>query len=348
VAEFAIFTGSARAFETADIVARVTGTLESVDFVASSKVKAGDLLFTIEDDRYVAARDVGQANVQSAKADLLRSETELKRVEKASKSKAVSEMDVDRARADRDMSIASLASARAMLADAELDLSYTKVRSPIDGIASRNLVDVGNLVGPGAVTSLTRINKITPIFVYFNAPESVVLNYLAESKKAVKNRGDKPRKRATIYAALANDVGFPHPGYMDYIDNEVDRNTGTIESRALLENKEEDIFPGLFVRLKASGKQIPNAILIPETAVGTDLGGKYVLTVGEGDIVEQNYVTLGAAQGDGTIHVKTGLEGQELVIVGGLMIARAGMPVQPLTAEQFEAMKKQSQQAAKD
>ncbi len=348
VSEYTVFTGSARAFETADIVARVTGTLETVEFAASSKVEAGDLLFTIEDERYVAARDVAQANVQSAKADLLRSETELKRVEQASKSKAVSEMDVDRARADRDMSIASLASARAMLADAELDLSYTKVRSPIDGYASRNMVDVGNLVGPGAVTSLTRINKITPIYVYFHAPESVVLNYLAASKRLVKNKTDQPRERARVFAALANDEGFPHPGYMDFIDNEVDRNTGTIELRALMENKEGDIFPGLFVRLKASGKQIPNAILIPETAVGTDLGGKYVLTVGEGNIVEQKYITLGAAQGDGEVHVKTGLEGQETVIVGGLMIARPGMPVQPLTAEQFEAMKKQSQQAAKD
>ena len=147
--------------------------------------------------------------------------------------------------------------------------------------------------------------------------------------------------------ALANDEGFPHTGYIDFIDNEVDRNTGTIEMRARLENADHELFPGLFVRIKVTGRTIPNAVLIPETAVGSDLGGKYVLTVGEGNIVEQKYVTLGLAQDDGNIYVKSGLDGQETVIVGGLMIARPGMPVQPLTAEEFETMKKQSQQAAK-
>jgi len=345
VAKFAVFTGSSRAFESADIVARVAGTLESVEFEASSPVKAGDLLFTIEDDRYIAARDVAQANVQSAEADLLRSETELHRVEKASKSKAVSEMDVDRARADRDMAIAAVASAKARLADAELDLSYTRVRSPIDGFASRNLVDVGNLVGQGQATSLTRVNRVAPIFVYFHVPESVVLNYLSDRRAERAKAGRDSEKRVDV--ALANEEGFPHEGFIDFIDNEVDPNTGTIELRARLDNLDGNIFPGLFVRIKVTGVTLKEAILIPETAVGSDLGGKYVLVVGEGNIVEQKYVKLGASQGDGTIHVESGLEGRESVIVGGLMIARPGMPVTPLTAEQFEAMKKQSQQGAK-
>ncbi len=346
VDEFAIFTGSCRAFESANIVARVSGTLESVEFEASSPVKAGDLLFTIEDERYIAARDVAQANVKSAEADLLRSETELRRVEKASKSRAVSEMDVDRARADRDMAIASVASAKAYLNDAELDLSYTRVHAPIGGFVSRNLVDVGNLVGQGEATLLTRINKIKPIFVYFHAPESVVLHFLS-IRREQEAKGDANALKV-VHAALATDEGFPHEGYIDFVDNEVDPNTGTIELRARLENPDQLIFPGLFVRVKVSGVTIPDAVLIPETALGTDLGGKYVLTVGEGNIVEQKYVTLGAAQGDGSIHIKSGLEGDELVIVGGLMIARPGMPVEPLTAEQFAAMKKQSQQAAKN
>ncbi len=345
VSEFTVFTGSSQAFETADIVARVAGTLESVEFEASRPVTTGQLLFTIEDERYTAARDVAQAQVQSAEADLLRSETELTRVEKASKSRAVSEMDVDRARAERDMAIASVASAQANLKDAELNLSYTQVRSPIDGFASRNYVDVGNLVGQSGATSLTRINRVSPLYVYFHAPESVVLNFLDSRREEMKKEGRESAKE--VYVALANDEGFPHTGYIDFIDNEVDRNTGTIEMRARLENADHELFPGLFVRIKVTGRTIPNAVLIPETAVGSDLGGKYVLTVGEGNIVEQKYVTLGLAQDDGNIYVKSGLDGQETVIVGGLMIARPGMPVQPLTAEEFETMKKQSQQAAK-
>ncbi len=344
VDEFTIFTGSSRAYETADVVARVAGYLESVEFEASTPVKAGDLLFTIEDERYVAARDVAKAALESAKADLLRAETELRRVEKASQSKAVSEMDVDRSKADRDMSVAALASARARLSDAELDLSYTKVVSPIDGFVSRNLVDRGNLVGADGNTKLTRVNKVSPIYVYFHAPESTVLKHLADSRDAM-NEGSE---RATVvHVALANEDGFPHEGIIDFIDNQVDANTGTIELRARLENKDLSLFPGLFVRIKVTSAEIMDAVLIPETAVGSDLGGKYVLVVGEDNIVEQIYVKLGAAQGDGTVHIKSGLEGQETVIVNGLMFARPGLPVQPLTAEQFEAMKKKSQQAAK-
>ncbi len=344
VAEFTIFTGSSRAFETTDVVARVTGYLESVEFKASSMVQAGDLLFTIEDERYIAARDVAQAAVESAEADLLRAETELLRVEKASKSKAVSEMDVDRAKADRDMAVAAVASSKARLKDAELDLSYTRVVSPIDGYVSRNLVDRGNLVGAGGNTQLTRVNRITPIYVYFHAPESIVLEYLAVKREAAIKGKKGPN---AVRVALANEEGFPHEGVIDFIDNQVDPNTGTIELRARLENADMSIFPGLFVRIKATGKDIPNAVQVPEIAVGSDLGGKYVLVVGENNIVEQKYVKLGAAQGDGNVHIKSGLEGQETIIVNGLMFARPGLPVQPLTAEQFEAMKKQSQQAAK-
>jgi RND family efflux transporter MFP subunit len=343
VENYAVFTGSSRAFETSDIVARVAGVLETVDFEASSPVQTGDLLFTIEDERYLAARDVAQANVKSAEADLLRSETELRRVEKASESRAVSEMDVDRSRADRDMAIAAVASAKAHLADAELNLSYTRVKAPIDGFVSRNLVDVGNLVGQNGATSLTRINKLSPIFVYFHVPESVVLNFLDENKERPKIGGDGTQQHNRVSVALANDEGFPHEGVIDFIDNQVDANTGTIELRARLENEDNAIFPGLFVRVKVTGQVMPDAVLVPETAIGSDLGGKYILVVGEDNIVEQKYLQLGASHEGGMIHVRSGLEGQETIIVGGLMMARPGLPVTPLTAEQFEAMKKKAE-----
>jgi len=159
--------------------------------------------------------------------------------------------------------------------------------------------------------------------------------------------GGNKAKDPKVFVALANEEGFPHEGVIDFVDNQVNANTGTIELRARLENTDKSLFPGLFVRVKITGEDIPNSVLIPEIAVGSDLGGKYVLVVGENNIVEQIYVKLGAAQGDGTVHIKSGLEGQETIIVDGLMFARPGLPVQPLTAEQFEAMKKKSQQAAK-
>jgi RND family efflux transporter MFP subunit len=319
-------------------VAGVAGTLETVNFEPSSKVTPGDLLFTIEDEKYVAARDAAAASVASAKADLLRAETELKRVEKASKSRAVSEIDVDRAKADRDMAIAAVGSAEAALADAELTLSYTQVTSPIQGVVNRNLVDAGNLVGQSGQTLLTRVNKMQPIYVYFNVPESIVLRILAEqnSKKLGDMRAEQESAEACV--AVATDEGFPHKGEVDYIDNEVDTDTGTIQMRIRLDNKKLALFPGLFVRVKLTGAEIPDAVLISEKAVGSDLGGKYVLLVGADNMVEQRYVELGAVQADGLVHIKKGLEGQETVIVNGLMFARPGLPVTPLTAEQFEAM----------
>jgi len=341
VRSYMIFTGSTRAVESADVVARVVGTLETVEFNVSSEVTEGQLLFTIEDTKYRAARDAAAATVQSAEADLLRSRTELRRVEKASQSRAVSEMDVDRARANRDMAEAAVAAAEANLAEAELNLSYTQVVAPISGVASRNLVDAGNLVGQSGPTLLTRINKLKPIYVYFHAPESLVLQYLSEMEN-IKNGGEQRGDGGEAFVARATDEGFPFPGVIDFIDNEVDPNTGTIELRVRLDNENGDFFPGLFVRVKVLARTIPDAVLVPEVALGTDLGGKYILVVGENNIVEQKYVSLGLPEDGGLIHIKEGLTGDETIIVNGLMFARPGLPVTPLTAEEFAAMQKQA------
>ncbi len=343
VSNYTIFTGNCRAVQSADVVARVAGRLETVEFKPSSNVVAGELLFTIEDTKYKADRDAAVASVQSAKADLLRAETELKRVEKASKSRAVSEMDVDRARAGRDMSLAAVALAKARLSEAELTLSYTRVVSPIDGIVSRNLVDAGNLVGQGGSTFLTRVNNLNPIHVYFHAPESLVIEYLSQ-RKAITDAGEPADKRhgGIAHIELANESGFPHEGLIDFIDNEVDPNTGTIELRARLENEDMSLFPGLFVRVKLEGKEIPDAILVPEVALGTDLGGKYILTVGDDNIVQQNYVDLGSRQSGGLVHVLSGIEAKDTIIIDGLMFARPGLPVIPLTVEQFAAKQKEA------
>ena len=343
VREYALFTGFSQAVASADVTARVAGTLETVDFEPSSPVKKGELLFTIEKTKYKALRDAAVASLHSAEADLLRAETELKRVEKASRSRAVSEMDVDRARADRDMAVAAVALARANLDEAELNYSYTDVVSPLDGVVSRHLVDPGNLVGQSGPTMLTRVNKLQPIYVYFHAPESVILEYMADRPKDLAEEVER-EKGAEARVALANEEGYPHVGHIDYIDNEVDSGTGTIEVRVVLDNKRLELFPGLFVRIKVSGKEIEDAVQVPTEAIGTDLGGKYVLVVGENNIVEMKYVILGEPQDGGLIHIKEGLTGDETIIVNGLVFARPGMPVTPLTPEQFKAMQEQAAQ----
>lgn len=343
IREYGIYTGQTRAVESAEVVARVAGRLETIDYMVSTLVTEGDVLFTIEREKYQAARDAAFAALQSARADLARAETELERVERASESRAVSEMDVDRAVADRDMARAAVLSAEANLADAELSLSYCTVVAPISGFVGRNFIDRGNLVGKSGPTLLAIINSMDPSFVYFNVPESIVLEMMAFYRQ----RGQDPeraKREIDVFVSLANESDFPHRGRIDYIDNTVDPRTGTIEMRAVLDNADGFFFPGLFVRVKTPGPEIAAALIIPETALGTDLGGKYVYVVGEGNIVEQRYVVLGLTQGDGTVHVREGLETNDTVIVNGLMFARPGLPVTPLTAEQFEAMKNQQAQ----
>jgi RND family efflux transporter MFP subunit len=342
VNEYVIFTGLSRAVKSADVMARVAGILETVDFQPSSEVEKGELLFTIEKTKYKAARDAAEAALQSAEADLRLSETELTRVERASKSRAVSEVDVDRARANRDMAIAAVGSAQAALEDAELTYSYTDVVSPIDGVVSRRMVDPGNLVGQSGPTLLTRVNSLKPIHAYFHAPEFIVLRFLAAREELVEEMDERSEVKVKAMIALDDDKGYVHEGYIDFIDNEVDPATGTIEMRVKLPNEKKSVFPGLFVRIKIEGPEIPDAVLVPEMAVGTDLGGKYVLSVGENNIVEQNYVVLGETHDGGMIHIREGLEGDATIIVNGLMYARPGLPVTPLTPEQFAAMQTQA------
>lgn len=336
VKKYDIFTGSTRAVESADIVARVAGRLESVEFEPSTEVGAGDLLFRIEKEKYQAQRDSDRAFLQSTKASLALAQTEVKRMEQASRNRAVSELDVDTARANRDVAVATVRSAEAALAGSELNLSYTEVVSPIDGVVSRELVDAGNLVGQSGTTLLTRVNKMQPIYVYFNVPESLVLNFLdklnqrRDGKSDITNEPTEVEKlKHAAFVQRANETDFPHEGVVDYIDNEVDRNTGTIEIRARLTNENGNFFPGLFVRIKLPGADIENAILIKEAAIGSNLGGKYVLVVGDDNIVALRYVKLGLPQEDGYVHVISGLEGNETYIVNGILRARPGLPVQP-------------------
>jgi len=343
IQEYGIFTGTSRAVEMAEVVARVAGRLETVDFEPGRRVEKNEILFTIEPDAYIASRDAAAASVKSAEAELLRAETELRRVTRASESNAVSDMDVDTAQASRDKAEAGLLSAQAVLADAELNLSYTSVRSPIQGVVGRNLVDAGNLVGQSGPTLLTTVNKLQPIFVYFHVPEPVVLRFLAAVREldADEDFDESRGNEGQAFIELANETGFPHEGVVDFVNNTVDPNTGTIELRVRLENERLSLFPGLFVRIKVIGTDIPDQVLVPESAVGSDLGGKYLYIVGENNIVEQRYVSLGLLQEDGTVQIPEGVSAEETIIVNGLMFARPGMPVTPMTAEQFQQMQKQ-------
>ncbi len=340
------FTGTTRAIESVEIRARVGGVLEQQLFDPSQIVEGGDVLFVIEQDVYQASRDEAVALLRSASADSALKESNLERVQIAIKTNAVSRQDLDRALAERDAAVAGVLGARARLSRAQLDYDYTMVRTPITGQIGRRRVDPGNLVGFGEQTLLTTVNRIRPIHVYFNAPEWVVLRIIRQVEavrqsepsppgEGVSTREDAEQVARVLVGTAADEDRFPFEGYIDFIGNTVDPSTGTIELRAVFENADFGLFPGLFVRVRVMAVNESDALLVDERAIGTDLGGKYVFVIGNENIVEQRYVRIGQPQPDGTIVVEEGIEDGETYISNGLLRARPGMPVTPRTEEEM-------------
>ena len=332
VQTYADFTGTTRAVESAEIRARVSGTLEEIRFEPSRLVKRGEVLFVIERESYIASRDEALGMLRSAEAEKARAESDLQRVEQAIQTNAVSRSDLDRSRATRDQADAAVIAAQARLDNAQLSVDYTLVRSPIAGQVSRWLVDAGNLVGATEPTLLTTVNKMDPIYVYFEAAEGLVLA-LAQAQREEEQQAaaSDTLQAGRVSVRLANEDDYQHDGVIDFIDNTVDPGTGTIELRAVLANPDTVLFPGLFVRIRVWGPIRDNRLVIQERAVGTDLGGKYVYIIADSNLVEQRYIQLGALQDDGSIVVEDGLDGDEQYIVNGMLRARPGLPVTPVT-----------------
>jgi len=322
---FQEFVGTTQARESVEIRARVQGYLEKITFEPSTFIRKGRLLFVIEQAPYEAQRDRAAAAIKAAEAGVRRAESDLNRLEEAVKTNAVSQQEVTRARAERDQASAALLEADAALTTAEIQLDYTTVKSPIDGLVSRNLVDLGNLVGAGEATLLTTVRRIDPIFAYFEVSERFLARTLEE-----RGGHTDPGTGAEIPATLVlMETGLEIEGKVDSVDNTVDPATGTIQLRAIFPNSDSKIFPGFFIRVRLPGDFIENALLVEETALGTDLGGRYVMVVGDGDVVERRYIEPGPLQKDGSRVVLDGLEPGERYITVGLQRARPGMPVTP-------------------
>lgn len=349
------FTGTTRAVESVEIRARVGGVLRQQLFSPSDIVRKGDALFVIEQEQYQAARDEAVALLRSAVADSALKESNLERVQIAIETNAVSRQDLDRAQAERDAAVAAVLGARARLSRAQLDYEYTMVRTPITGQVGRRLVDPGNLVGFTDRTLLTTVNRMQPIHVLFNAPEWVVLRMLRAMEEVRRGEddaammdtvredeelgpGEREAQKQVVRVLIGTSADadtFPFAGRIDFIGNTVDPATGTIELRAVFENEDLLLFPGLFVRVRVLALEAQDALLVQERAIGTDLGGKYMLFVGDEDVVERRYVRLGQLQPDGTVVIEDGVEPGDTYISNGLLRARPGLPVTPVTEEEM-------------
>jgi multidrug efflux system membrane fusion protein len=319
------FTGNLASVESVEIRARVEGYLRQVAFEDGGFVKKGDLLFEIEPEDYKAERDRALANLESARADFERAQQDYERVQQAVKSNAVSKQEVSTYKAQRDMAEAAVIAAKAALDQAELDLSYTRIESPIDGKISRNYVDAGNLVGAGENTLLARVVKLDPIYVYFNASESEYLDYI----KDVRGHLAQEPNQLPLYLSLANKEDYAYQGHLDYMDNMVDPQTGTIQIRGIIPNPDYELYPGMFIRIRIPTQTIPNAVLVQQKAIGTDIGGKYLLVVDADNIVRHRPVELGARRGLLQI-VTSGLSPGDTYIVSGLQSVYPGTEVTPI------------------
>lgn len=319
-------TGTTVAVERIEIRARVQGYLQEVYFKDGQDVKKGDKLYLIQPNEYEAKVAAGKAEVETMKVALTRAEIELKRQTEMFKESATSQANVDTAQAERDSGLAALDAAKAALNFAALDLEYTAITAPIDGRVERTLVRGGNLVGGIAATQLTTVMKYDPIHVYFNISERALLRLQKNSKGNTEGKRDISGIKAYLRTTL--DKGFPFEGHLDYADLGVDQSTGTFTLRAIFPNPDMKLLPGLFVRIRISVGATENAVLVPERSVGADQSGRYVMIVGDDNIVERRNVRLGTKMGDMVVVIE-GLEGKQTIVVDGLQRARPGVAVTP-------------------
>ena len=330
VTNYGQYSGNLASIESVQVRARVKGFLRSVTFEDGAFVEKGDLLFEIEPDEYQARRDRAFADLKSAEADLNRAQQDYERAQEAIEIQidAVSQQEVSRYKAEYEMARAKLLAAQSALQQAELDLSYTKITSPIEGKISRRYVDAGNLVGASEQTLLAEIVRLDPLYVYFNVSESEYLDYQQNVRE---NMAEEPNK-LPVYISLSNAEEYNHQGRLDYMDNRVDPATGTLQIRGEIPNPDRLLYPGMFVNIRVPVKSTPNAVLIPDKAIMTDLGGKYVLTVDDENVLRRQNLKLGPTRD--TLRVITeGLTGNEVFIVGGFAMARPGMPITPMSGD---------------
>ncbi|HZX83759.1 MAG TPA: efflux RND transporter periplasmic adaptor subunit [Reyranella sp.] len=307
-------TGNTVAFATVDLVARVEGFLTSQNYVDGSVMKKGDTLFVIEQTMYKAQVKEAEAQLDGAKAQLLNAEAEFTRQETLLRQNVTAQNTYDQAKAKRDSARASVENNEGNLTIAQTNLGYTTVQAPFDGIVSKHLVSVGELVGNGKATKLATIVQLDPIYVEFNVSEQDVLKIrqnLANRRLTVEELGKIP-----LDIGLMNEEGYPHTGFLNYVAPEIDAQTGTILVRGLFKNPDRALIPGFFTRIRLPmGLGSTPVLLIPNRVVAEDQAGKYVLVVNKDNVVEQKRIKTGQLLVGGLRVITEGLAADDRVVL---------------------------------
>ncbi len=319
------YTGHVEAMETVEIRARVSGYLEQVGFEDGAKIKKGDLLFVIDQRGYLTELKRAEAELQRTRTKLELAENDLKRAERLRQSKAISDEEYDSRSKGLAESTATLHSAETAVEMAKLNLDFTQVRSPIDGRIGRELITVGNLVNADQ-TLLTTIVSTDPMYVYVDADERSILKYRRLTAGGL--RGQNGKANIVAQLGLIDETGYPHTGYIDYVDPRMDAATGTLRVRAVFPNPKELLSPGLFARIRIHGGNPHPALLIPGRAVVTDQDQNYVWVAKADGSVDYRKVRLGRLFGTFRT-VEQGLGKNDAVVVDGIAKLRPGTRVKP-------------------
>lgn len=329
------FSGRLEAVERVDIRSRVAGTIQAVHFREGALVKKGDLLLTIDPAPYAAEVERADAQVAAAQARVTQAKGEQERSQRLWSEQAISKREFDERTNGKGEAEANLRAAQAALQTAQLSLGYTQVRAPVSGRVGKLEVTVGNLVaaGPGAPV-LTTLVSVSPIYASFDADEQVVAKALKDVGGNGGNGGPASRnlERIPVQMGTAASTDTPFEGKLQLVDNQVDARSGTVRARAVFDNKDGQLMPGQFARIRMGQATKGTALLINERAVGTDQNKKFVLVVGADNKAMYREVTLGAAV-NGLRVVKGGLAANERIVVNGLQRIRPGALVAPQTVE---------------
>jgi RND family efflux transporter MFP subunit len=330
VVDYDEYVGRFVAVNSVEVRARVSGALEAVHFTDGQLVKQGDLLFTIDKRPFQNTLDQAKATLTQAKSNLAFTESDYQRAQQLVRDKTITDQIFEqRAQAFRNAE-ASVSGGEAAGRQADLDLEFTDVKAPIDGRIGDRRVSPGNIVSGGnggGTTLLATIVSIDPIRFEFTFDEASYLRY----ERAAQQNGDGAKRGVGIEIAvkLIDENDFEHPGRIDFLDNVIDRSTGTIRGRGVFENESGLFTPGMFGRVRVPGSTPYEGLLVPDSAIGTEQTRKFLLVIGPDNVVSNKYVTLGPTTPDKLRIIKDGLGPDDRVIVNGLMRARAGQKVTP-------------------
>ena len=320
-------TGNAQAYNQVDLVARVQGFLQEIDYQDGAMAKQGDTLFVIEPAPYQARLQQAQASLASAQAQSVQASAEYKRQASLGRTDFSSQSQVDVARATQDSNQASVDNAQSGVTQAAITLGYTRVTAPFDGQVEAHQVSVGSLVGVTGPTVLATIVQLDPIRVIGSISEQEVLRI----KDTMPKRAFGPAEiaKVPIEVGRMDEAGYPHVGHLDYVAPTLDPSTGTLTLRGVLANADRALLPGMFVRMRIPvTPQRAQALLVPDLALGSDQGGRYLLVVDKDDVVQQRPVQTGVRVGDLRV-IAAGLKADDRVVVSGLQKAIPGEKVAP-------------------